>query len=188
MSLHQFRQSLNKHLAQHARVSDQIATEEDILSRSQEHLQDVITAQKLLQAAAEQVQASAHQQIASVVSRCLESVFETPYQFKINFVQKRGKTEAELVFVRDGQDIDPVDAAGGGVIDLAAFSLRLACLLIQQPRRRRCLILDEPFSHLSSDHIPAVREMLLELARELDWQFLIVTHSTLLRVGKVIEL
>ncbi len=84
--------------------------------------------------------------------------------------------------------MDPTASVGGGVVDVASFALRLACLLLASPKRRRLLCLDEPFKHLSENYRPAVRELIEVLAREMDVQFIIVTHSNELKIGKVIEL
>ncbi len=158
------------------------------LVRCQKHAQNVLEAQGLIQQVAEEIQSLAHQQIARVVTRCLQTVFgEDAYTFKIAFSKKRGKTEAQLLFVRDGMEIEPVDAAGGGVIDLASFSLRLACLMLAVPRKRRLLVLDEPFRHLSSQYRPKVRELLLTISKEFEIQILFITHSRELVCGKVIE-
>src|SRR5688500_13049118 len=105
------------------------------LQRSQE-------AQEILQHLAQAVQQKAHQRIAEVVSSCLATVFEDPYQLHIQFERKRGRTEAHLKFVRRGLEVDPLTASGGGAVDVAAFALRVACLVLHRPRLSRILILD----------------------------------------------
>lgn len=148
----------------------------------------IIEAQQIVQEAAKQVQQKAHEQIASIVSRCLETVFSEPYEFKIHFEQKRGKTEARLAFVRDGLEVDPITGAGGGVVDVASFALRLACLLLAQPPKRKFLCLDEPFRFLSKEFQPRVRGLLESLSKDLGIQILFTTHNTELQVGKIIRL
>ena len=165
--------------------------EEEFKTLKEEHLQveHILQAQKIVQEAAEAIQTQAHNRISGVVTRCLKAVFgEDAYEFKINFSQKRGRTEADLLFVRDGVEMDPTTASGGGTLDLASFALRLACLQLALPRRRKLLVLDEPFKMVSANHLPAIRELLLSLSNELKIQFLIITHHVGLRVGKVIEL
>lgn len=147
-----------------------------------------VGAQEIVQTVAEGMQNRAHQQIASVVSRCLEAVFHEPYNFQIQFEKKRGRTEARLVFVRDKLEVDPMTAAGGGVVDVAAFALRLACLVLAKPARRRLLVLDEPFKFVSELYRARVRDLMLELAEEMDVQFVIVTHVPDFEIGKVVEL
>lgn len=149
---------------------------------------DVLSARRLLQAVAVSVQQSAHRQIGSVVSRCLEAVFDDPYEFRVDFVEKRGKTEAELRFDRGGMVVDPMSASGGGVVDVAAFAARLACLVLSRPPRRRLLVLDEPFRFVSRNLRPRIRRLIETLAEEMKVQFVLVTHDPQLVVGKVEEM
>lgn len=142
----------------------------------------------LAQGVATIIQEQAHKKIANIVSRSLEAVFDEPYEFKIIFEQKRGRTEASLVFTRDGMDIDPMSASGGGVVDVAALALRLSCLLLARPPLRRLLVLDEPLKFLSVEYRPRAKRLIETLSKELNVQFLIVTHLAELRCGKVVEL
>ena len=145
-------------------------------------------ARRVLQAVAQSIQQTVHGKIAGVVSRCLSLIFDEPYEFRINFVQKRNKTEAELVFVRDGNEIDPMTASGGGVVDVTSFALRLACLMLARPATRRVIVLDEPFKFVSAEYRGRVRDMLLELAEQMGIQFIMVTHVRELECGKVIRI
>jgi DNA repair exonuclease SbcCD ATPase subunit len=147
-------------------------------------------AQALLQAVAKTVQEKAHKQITTVVTRCLAAVFDNPYTFEIRFEKKRGKTDARPVFVRDGHEYDPTDGVGGGVLDVAAFGLRVAEVLMQRPPARRLLILDEPFKFPSArrGYRERVRDLMLTLAEELDFQFVVVTHDPTFEVGTVVNL
>jgi energy-coupling factor transporter ATP-binding protein EcfA2 len=182
------RSKLDRLLAERARLIREVEAEEATLADALARVGTALEAQRLVQQVAGQVQESCHRQVASVVSRCLTAVFgHAAYEFRIRFTKKRGRTEAELLFVRDGLEADPATAAGGGVVDVAAFSLRLACLLLARPRRRRLLVLDEPFRMLSRDYAGRVKELLLTLAEELSVQMVIVTHNRRLACGKVIE-
>lgn len=143
---------------------------------------------RIAQQTAQSVQEAAHAKIANIVSHSLAAVFDTPYKFKINFEQKRGRTEANLTFERNGFGVSPMDAAGGGVIDIASFALRLSCLLLANPPRRRLLVLDEPLSMLSAEYRPRARELITRLAKELNVQILIISHAAEFQMGDVIEL
>lgn len=147
-----------------------------------------IEAQKITQMVAETIQQEAHNQIAGVVSQCLSSVFDDPYEFKIKFERARGKTEAHLIFVRDGEEINPIDSSGGGVVDVAAFALRISCLMLTRPPRRRVVVLDEPFRFVSQKYRGGVRTMLTELSKDLNIQFIMITHIKELAIGKVIDI
>lgn len=183
-----FKKSLQRKSSDFQHNEKKLIEEEKAFKQVASEYENICTAQKITQQVAESVQENAHKQISAVVSKCLETVFDEPYEFQIKFDQKRGKTEARLVFVRDGNEIDPTTAAGGGVIDIAAFALRLACLILSQPRRRKLMILDEPFRFVSAGHRERVREMIETLSRDLEMQFIQVTHIQELVLGNVIEL
>lgn len=158
------------------------------LIAAEDRVVDCEEAQKIAQLVAQTVQQQAHKRISSVVSRCLSIVFDEPYEFKIIFEQKRGRTEARLVFIKDEQEVDPMSASGGGVVDVASFALRLSCILLSKPAVRRLMVMDEPFKFVSASYQPRVRAMLEQLSEELKVQFVYVTHVELLKTGKVIEL
>lgn len=185
-----YRKKLDRLLVQFRQAREQAQQEQQHLDEAREQVEHLLQAQAIVQQVAEAVQQQAHEQVARMVTRCLQAVFgeEAAYTFKIDFERKRGRTEARLLFCRDGMELEPLGAAGGGVIDVAAFALRLACLVLARPKRRRLLVLDEPWKHLSAEYRPAVRQLVLTLARELGIQFLICTHANELKIGKVIEL
>lgn len=158
------------------------------LEASQARVVDITEAQVFTQQIAQEIQQKAHARIAAVVSQCLEAVFDEPYTFKINFEQKRGRTEATLVFERDGMEVDPLTASGGGVVDVAAFALRLSCLMLSRPPVRRMVVLDEPFKFVSEEYRGKVREMLEQLSKELNIQIIMVTHIPELETGTIIRL
>jgi len=145
-------------------------------------------AQEILQLIAQAVQQKAHERISKVVSSCLSTVFDDPYEFKIQFERKRGRTEASLRFLRRGLDVDPLSASGGGMIDVAAFALRVACLMLHRPRLAKVVVIDEGFKFVSSQYRENVRFMLEGLAKDLGVQIIQVTHIEELETGKVIEL
>lgn len=151
-------------------------------------LDDMREAQAITQKVAKEIQDRTYGCIASIVTQCLEAVFEEPYKFRLDFVSKRGQSEAKLSFERNGELVDPVDASGGGVVDVASFALRLAALVLLGPRARRVLILDEPFKFLSAEYRERIRDLLLLLSEKLGLQIVMVTHIDELKVGRVVVL
>lgn len=169
-------------------VSQSVKREERELVKIEETLKDTRDAQDILQNLAQAVQQRAHQKISEVVSSCLTAVFDDPYRFKIVFERKRGRTEAHLRFTRRDLDVDPLTASGGGMVDVAAFALRVACLVLHRPRLSRVIVLDEPFKFVSAQYRDNVRGMLEELSEEMQIQIILVTHIEEIATGKVIEL
>lgn len=162
--------------------------EKDSYDEVTERIKAIQEAQQIIQVVASTIQNKAQERVASIVSRCLELVFDNPYEFRIAFEEKRGKTEARLYFQRDELEVDPLTASGGGVVDVAAFALRLSCLMLSIPPKRKVLVLDEPFRFVSREYRSRVRQMIETLSEEMGIQFVMVTHDPVLRIGKVIEL
>jgi DNA repair exonuclease SbcCD ATPase subunit len=165
-----------------------LKTARELLMQADDYYTEVQEAHALIQLVAQAVQQEAHQQIAGVVSQCLESVFDDPYEFQIGFDRKRGRTEAELLFVREDIKVDPLTGSGGGAVDVAAFALRLACLVLSRPAIRPLLVLDEPWKHLSTRYRPRLRVLVQKLAEDFGVQFVIVTHSDEFKIGKIVDL
>jgi energy-coupling factor transporter ATP-binding protein EcfA2 len=142
------------------------------------------------QVVAQTIQQQAHAQIAGVVTSCLHSVFtDDVYDFEIRSKRKRGKAEAHLILIKNGEIIEkPTDEDSGGVLNIAAFVLRVACIAATKPRVRRFIAMDEPFHHVSKKYRPAVKEMIYQLAKNFNMQFIIITHEPEFMLGSIIEL
>lgn len=157
-------------------VANQLVRQNTIeLIEAEDHEVVLKTARTVVQTVATSVQQMVHAKLAGVVTHCLRAVFDDPYEFQILFEMKRGRTEAKLVFVRRGMVLDdPVHEVGGGVLEVAAFALRVACLVIEKPLKRRLLVLDEPFGRLRGEaNRQRMRDLVLSLARDFGVQFVI---------------
>lgn len=186
--LAQLRRKVDTCLANRKAASVMLASAEDTVDAAQAEEHAIREATALVQTVATAVQEEAHNKIADIVSHALEAVFDEPYTFKINFEKKRGRTEASLTFTRNGNEVDPMTASGGGVVDVAAFALRLSCIMLSRPPVRRLLVLDEPWKFLSADRRPRLRALVETLADKMDCQFVIVTHDDMYRMGTIISL
>lgn len=130
--------------------------------------------------------------IQDVVTLALASVFQRGYRFNMEFVERRGKTECDLSLVdhTSGERVSPLDATGGGVVDVVSFALRVAMWAMGSPRKRSVICLDEPFKHLSGGLLPFAGQMLKEISKRLKIQFIVITHDSRLMetADKVVEL
>lgn len=131
-----------------------------------------------------QSQLSLH--ISGITSLALESVMDNPYSLQLEFLERRDKTECDLLFVRDDLTIKPMDG-GGGPLDIASFALRVASWSMQTPRSRNVLILDEPFKHLKGEAANRrMLEMLSQVSKKLNLQIIMVSDERVSR-GATIE-
>lgn len=157
------------------------------LAESKDSLEQWQEAQGVIQGAAQAVQTLVHTQIADVVTRCLQTVYDEDISFHVEFDRKRGKTEARLYFKMGGNEFDPVGAGSLGMCDVAAFALRVAILKLHTPPVAQVMVCDEPFRFCDKRAIERVGQLIESLAHETGIQFILVSHFAGLMTGKVIE-
>lgn len=187
-TLQQYRQKVDQLKSEKKRAKERCKEETLAVRGALQSLCDTEEAQKLIQAVAQKCQQNVHSHIASVVTRCLAAVFgKNAYEFDLSFVQKRGRTEAVLSLVRDGVSYSPLDSTGGGVVDVVGFALRCACIILHRPPLRRLIIADEPFRFVSREYRSNIATMIETMSNDLGIQFVLVTHSEELEIGKVIR-
>jgi DNA repair exonuclease SbcCD ATPase subunit len=140
-------------------------------------------AQIFLQKIAQETQEHLRFQIEDIVNLALETCFPGEYIFQIKFEISRGKTEAELVFLdqKTKRQIDPMNASGGGVVDLTTFALRIACYALERGTDN-VIVLDEPFRFLSRDLQQRAGEILKTLSERMNLQIIMVSH-----IGEIID-
>ena len=178
----------NRLLSKYETACRNVTTETKALKRLQRDLAAWREIQELTQHVAATCQNRVHKQICEVVTVCLAAIFDEPYTFLIRFVNKRGRTEAVPVFVRDGEEVVDIDDIGGGVVDIACFALRLAAVVSSLPPIRRLLVLDEPYRFVSKKLRPKVAAMLEAFSKQMKCQIVLTTHEDELQIGKVIRI
>lgn len=94
---------------------------------------------------------------------------------KIEATQKRGVQYLDLKFTDKGVEAPILGAFGGGPASVCAFLLRL--LVCRRLNLAPVLLLDEPFSFVSSDYVGNVAKLLRELSEKLGLKILLVTHD-----------
>ena len=145
------------------------------LKRSQLNLH---SAREFVLQKAKQTQEALEYQISDLVTFAMSLVFEDPYKLVLEFTERRGSTEADIYFERDGSKVDPVSSSGGGAVDIASFALRLSFWALQVPRSRNTMILDEPLKWLKGGELPHKgSEMIKSISEKLDLQIIMVSHQ-----------
>ena len=141
-------------------------------------LKSLEDAQIFLQKIAQETQEHLRFQIEDIVNLALETCFPGEYIFQIKFEISRGKTEAELVFLdqKTQRQIDPMNASGGGVVDLTTFALRIACYALERGTDN-VIILDEPMKFVSKDLLDRLCEVIKVLSKKMNLQIIMVTHE-----------
>lgn len=185
MGLNDLRQKLERKKGSQIQLQTDLQTaksEEETISNE---IINTEAAQAIIQIVAQKTQEELEYRLSEIVSLALSAVFDDPYKLKVNFVIRRGKTECDLLFEKNGEIFDPLTSSGGGAIDIAAMALRVAIWTLTQPQTRNVLILDEPFRFLSREYQMKASIMLSELSKKLrpNLQIIMVSHSESLIEG-----
>lgn len=153
--------------------------EAELLSKEEtREMEEWERAQKLIHEAALITQQKLEYHISELVTLALESTLPDPYTFKVCFSVKRGQTECDLFFETESGDLlSPIDASGGGAVDIAALALRVSFIHLCRTPVAPMLWMDEPMKNLSKDLQQEAGEVLRELSNRLGFQFIIVTHE-----------
>ncbi len=148
---------------------------EELREKHSGMLEVALQARVLIQVVAERTQKRLEWHISNLVTTALASVFPDPYDFSLRFVQRRNKTEADLIFSKNGNESDDLlNTAGGGVVDVAGFALRIALWAIR--KNRAVIVMDEPMRFLSADLQQKASDMLKEISSKLRVQIIMISH------------
>jgi DNA repair exonuclease SbcCD ATPase subunit len=147
-----------------------------------EHKRNAIRYEKALEITKHvglQTQKQLEYRLAEQVSLAMEAIFDDPYQLKLNFQEKRGRTEVEILFTRRDLEFPPLGSAGGGTIDVASLALRIAYWSMRQDKQiRPLLLLDEPFSQLKGeDANRRALAIIKELSEKLNLQIIMISDE-----------
>ena len=163
-------EQLNEYLIKYANLNSQI----DLLEK----------VSVLFQKTSEFARNQAKSQIESLVTKCLQFIFESNVKFTIEIEDLRNKASAEFYVIDETEDLEiktkPELSRGGGVVDIVSLALRIAFLQIQKPTIQGPLILDEPAKHVSQDFINNVGEFLRQTSEMFNRQIIMITHDNYL--------
>jgi len=146
------------------------------ISASYSYMVDSEKAQIIMQKVAKETQESIKFHVEDLVTTAIESVFPETYKFLLEFEIKRNRTEINILLLKNGEKVSPMDSSGGGLIDVISFALRLSLWSLYKGKKQSIMILDEPFKFLSRDLQDKAGQMLKQLSSMLGIQVIMVTH------------
>jgi hypothetical protein len=137
---------------------------------------------KLMEYVASYAQSIIHEKIDRIVTAALQVVYQNAdIKFCTNIDRTGDRMDAEFV-IKIGDTPLPgplLDSTGGGMLDVAAFTMRLAVVSIL--RVKGPIIMDEPFRHVDADAMVRLAAFVRRLSDDLGIQLIIVTHDTVLQ-------
>lgn len=161
-------------------IEQELAFKKEKIKEINDNLDVLDKTNILLQKTSEYAREQAKYQIESLVTNCLQYVFDENMEFKIEISEAYGKPNAEFYVITNGLETiktKPEDSRGGGIIDIISLALRISFLQIHKPEVYGPLILDEPAKHVSEDFIFNVSEFLKQVSEMFNRQIIMVTHN-----------
>lgn len=152
-----------------------LAKKQDGYAEELVYLENLQVARSLIQRASVITQEKLSHHIGELVTLAMQSVFDDPYSFEANFVNRRNTTECDLVFAKNGKQYKPLDSCGYGAADVSSFALRITFWALGN--KRPTITWDEPFRQLDSKRIKYAAEIVKRLSEDLGIQLIIVTHE-----------
>ncbi|GFN36473.1 ATPase [Tepidimicrobium xylanilyticum] len=172
---------ISKELGKKEKILEQIKEHNKIIEDIKKEMDLIEKASLLLQKTSEFARNQAKIQVESLVTNCLQYIFESNIEFKIEIEELYGKPNAEFFVVTKHDDTviknKPELSRGGGVVDIISLALRIAFLQIHKPRIDGPLILDEPAKHVSEEYIFNVADFLKQTSELFERQIIMVTHN-----------
>lgn len=135
-----------------------------------------VKARLLLEQYSETEQEQLRTKVEALVSRGLQTIFGDEYGFRIEMKMLRKQAAMEFTITKGLVERDPMDAHGGGLVNVIALVLRLTIIALT-PGLARVAVLDEPFAQLSQGYIDGASRFIRELVDATDMQMIIVSHE-----------
>ena len=114
-----------------------------------------------------------------IVSYALQYIFGEEYKFELYFEKRGNLQECNFKFISPaGIEItDPMEALGGGILDVASIALRIALLELHKPKSDSFIAFDEPTRNVSAQFISKCGEFFKHINRQIHRQIILVTHQ-----------
>ena len=120
----------------------------DKVSEAEESLMVKTEAHEIINAVVNQTQEKFQYNIFELSSLAMAGIFDDPYQVKLDFSTKYGSGSMKVLFIRDGEELDPMKSCGGGTLNIAALALR-ASMLSMAGSVENVLVFDEPMKDIN---------------------------------------
>jgi DNA repair exonuclease SbcCD ATPase subunit len=171
-----WRDSLVKRTGELDSLRSQQARAELAVTAARKDAALTVRARLLLEQYSEIEQEQLKSKVEALVSRGLQTIFGPEYHFRIEMKVLRKQAAMEFTIIREGVERDPMDAHGGGLVNVIALVLRLTIVALT-PGLSRTVVLDEPFAQLSQGYIEGMGRFIRELVDATSIQLIIVSHE-----------
>ena len=172
---------ISKEQGKKEKILEQIDENIDLIEKIESQIDLIEKVSLLLQRTSEFARNQAKIQIESLVTNCLQYIFDNNIEFQIEIEELYGKPNAEFYVITKADETiiktKPEQSRGGGIVDIISLALRIAFLQVHKPKIEGPIILDEPAKHVSEEYIFNVADVLKRTSEMFGRQIIMVTHN-----------
>ena len=113
-----------------------------------------------------------------LVTYALRFIYSKDYRFQLEFGRRGNLTELNFNIKSPEFEeyADPIDTEAGGILDILSLALRISLLELNR-NNKGFIVLDEPFKHLSKNHLAKAEEFLETINKKINRQIILITHQ-----------
>ena len=119
--LSEIKQFYERQVGKKEQIESDVTNLQSKLKVNRKKVKHLEKAHEIVKLVGGETQQQLHYHISDITSLALEGVFENPYKLKLDFVERRGKVECDLLFERNGETIKPKRASGFGALDISSL-------------------------------------------------------------------
>lgn len=165
-------------------LRSQIKDKQTKLKHLEKSVKDTEKARWVLNEVIKQTQSHFKDQVEALVTTAIGTVFDRPFEFKLQFNEKPTKTEIQPIIKEGDNEYIPKLEMGGGIIELVSIAFRVVLWSMSDPQPRNVLILDEPCRMLGN-LAERFGDFLTQISKELNLQIIMITHDV--DIGKIAD-
>lgn len=164
-------------------LAKRVSAAREAVEEADQLTEDLKVLHPIFLAVADDARQKIKDEIESVITYGLQSVFESQeYRFEIDLVERRNQVEADFVIVSRSQGRvrkgEIHQTFGGSVVDVISTLLRLVYLDLT--KRPGALVMDEPGRMMDGPRMANFGRLLHELCKRTGRQIVCITHSEVL--------
>ncbi len=137
---------------------------------------DIDEARMVVQLLAKQNQDKLATVLNGAVTKGLQSVFGSIYEFKMVIETNAGAIQAYPTLSKNGFEYNPTASEGGGILQMVSLALRVSLLALTKDPTP-IVILDEMLKDVGKKDLPNACKMVKVLSETMGLQFVLTTHA-----------
>ena len=178
MNVEMYRSKLNELKGQRNQISKLLNEEVERNSKLSQDILDAELASDIIYEVAKDTQKRLSFRIENMVNSAMEYAMDNPYSFYMDWDISNNSTQCNLLYLRNGQPLDPLKDGEGTGADIVSTALRFALWSLPEKKSSPLFILDENFKHVSKGMRANATSFLSKMCDSMGIQIITISHNS----------